>query len=249
VTPGASRAAIEYGAALRIRDASRLTRRLYAFGRYPLSPRLRSTFPDPETVRDHLFHEDEPVRRLLTSEWRRRRFSGEDPGWALWTRRQEDPGRALITHKLYVSPVLERIRSAFHAVIPIVTGSEAVSFKIGAELSYLARSDKLVVYFCSYAAMLRVARQLQPALADFGAHGVPFTCPIDEGGLLSWGMDPPGDTQTSWRLWLAQRLARAMTEAPPEEQVDAALQRAKLLGVDPVTWEPRDVVWDGDGSD
>jgi len=40
-----------------------------------------------------------------------------------------------------------------------------------------------------------------------------------------------------------------MIEAPPEDRVAAALERAESLGVDPVSWEPRDVVWGLDGPD
>jgi len=216
-----------------------------------VTPRLRRAFPTPEAVRDHLFHEHKAFRRLLTTDWRRRRLSGEDPGWALWTRPEEDSRQQSISHKLYVSPLLEQIRPAFHAVLPIITDSQAIGFKIGAELAYLTRPDKLVIYFDSREEMTRVGVFLQEQLAEFPAHGVPFTCQIDESGLLSWGMDPPdgGNTLRSWRLWLAQRLARAMIEAPPEDRVAAALERAESLGVDPVSWEPRDVVWGLDGPD
>lgn len=214
-----------------------------------MSPRLRRAFPTPEAVRDHLFHEHKPFRRLLTTNWRRRRLSGEDPGWALWTRPEEDSRQQSISHKLYVSPLLEQIRPAFHTVLPIITDSQAIGFKIGAELPYLIRPDKLVIYFDSREEMARVGALLRAQLADVAAHGVPFTCQMDESGLLSWGMDPPdgGNTQRSWRVWLAERLARAMIEAPPEERVAAALKRAESLGVDSVSWEPRDVVWGLDG--
>jgi hypothetical protein len=142
------------------------------------------------------------------------------------------------------------MRPAFHAALPVITSSEAVGFKIGADLSYLARPDKIVVYFCSHEETLRVGRLLEPMLVDCPAHGVPFTCPIDGSGLVSWGMDPPDDVarQESWRLWLAQRLAEAMTEAPIDDQVDAALTHAESLGIDPTSWDPRGVVWRPDGS-
>jgi len=246
-----SRAALSYGAALGLRDASVLTKRLYDYGRCPVSPRLRRAFPTPEAVRDHLLQGHEPVRRLMASEWRRRALSGEDPGWALWTRPREDPRSGAASHKLYVSPGFEAIQPVFHTVIETITDSDAVAFKVGAELAYLARPDKLVIYFSGREETLRVGRLLAPALAGFPAHGVPFTGPVDEGGLLSWGMDPPhtSGSQRSWRVWLAERMAHAMAEAPPGEQLGAALSCVESLGVDAVTFEPRNVVWAGDGSD
>jgi len=245
--PDLSRAALEYGAALGLRDPVRLSRRLYGYGRFPASPRLRRAFPTPESVGDHLLHENEALRHLLMSGWRRRRLAGEDVGWALWTRPRGDPRDSEPTHKLYASPVLDSVRPVFHAVMPIVTDSGAVGFKVGAELPYLGRPDKLVFYFADKAEMARVARLLDRRLADFEPHGVPFTCATGRSGLLSWGTDPPGKTDQSWRSWLALQLARAMTEAEPDRAVDAALQRADALGVDPVSWEPLSIDWERDG--
>jgi hypothetical protein len=245
--PDLSRAALSYGAALGIRDPARLGRRLYAYGRLPASPRLRRAFPTPESVSDHLLHDNEELRRLLMSGWRRRRFVGEDVGWALWTRPRGDPRDGTITHKLYVSPDIASIRPVFHAVLPIVTESQAVGFKVGAELPYLVRPDKLVVYFSERAEMDRVAGLLEPRLAGFERHGVSFTCAFEGNELMSWGMDPPGKSEQSWRSWLALQLGRAMTEAAPERAVEAALKRAEEIGVDPESWEPLDIDWERDG--
>lgn len=164
---------------------------------------MRRAFPGPEAVRDHLFRGHEPIRRLTASDWRRRTLAGEDPGWALWTRPRDDPRSGVASHKLYVSPALDAVKPVFHAVLQTITDSEAVAFKIGAELAYLARPDKLVIYFSSREETLRVGRVLVPALREFPAHGVPFTGPLDERCLLSWGMDPPHGSgpQRSWRVW------------------------------------------------
>ena len=247
--PDLSRAALQYGAALGIRDPARLGRRLYSYGRFPASPHLRRAFPTPESVSDHLLHDNEDLRRLLMSGWRRRRFVGEDVGWALWTRPRGDPREGVTTHKLYVSPVIDDVRPVFHAVMPLVTESQAVGFKVGAELPYLARPDKLVVYFSDKAEMDRTAGLLESLLADFEPHGVPFTCAIDGSRLLSWGTDPPGRSEQSWRSWLALQLAGAMTEAEPDRAVAAALRRADALGVDPESWEPISIDWERDGPE
>lgn len=214
-----------------------------------MSPQLRRAFPAPESASDHLLHDDEDLRRRLTGGWRRRRFSGEDAGWALWTRPPGDPRHGHATHKLYVSPLLDGMRAAFGVVIPLLSDSGALGFKVGAELPYLLRPDKLVLYFGDRAELDRVAAALAPALAGLTPHGVPFTCRCSADGLLSWGMDPPGATDQSWRSWLAARLARAMTDAAPPGRVAAALAQADALGVDSVTWEPRAVDWGRDGPD
>ncbi len=244
-----SQSALEHCAALGIRDSAALGRRLYGYGRFPASPRLRRAFPTPESVGDHLLHGNEAVRGCLISGWRRRRFTGEDPGWAMWTRPRGDPRDAAATHKLYVSPVLDAVRPAFHVTMPILTESEALGFKVGAELPYLVRPDKLIFYFADKAELLRVASLLKPRLARFEPHGVPFTCDTASGGVLSWGLDPPGRTDQSWRSWLAMQLAGAMTCAEPGGTVDAALARADELGIDPVSWEPRDLDWERDGPE
>ena len=247
--PDLSRAALEYGAALGIRDPARLGRRLYSYGRFPASLRLRRAFPTPESVSDHLLHDNEDLRRLLTSGWRRRRFVGEDVGWALWTRPRGDARDGATTHKLYVSPVLDTIRPVFHAVLPIVTESQAVGFKVGAELPYLLRPDKLVIYFSDRAELDRVAGLLEPRLAGFEPHGVAFTRAFGGSPLLSWGTDPPGRTEQSWRSWLALQLAGAIAEAEPGCAVEAALGRADAVGVDPETWEPLNIDWERDGPE
>jgi hypothetical protein len=223
--------------------------RLYCYGRSPASPRLRRAFPRAESVSDHLLHDNEDLRRVLMSGWRRRRFVGEDTGWAHWTRPRGDARDRATTHKLYVSPLLNCVRPVFHAVMPIVTESAAVGFKVGAELPYLVRPDKLVIYFADRAELDRVAGLLEPELGSFQPHGIPFTCTLGKSELLSWGMDPPGKREQSWRLWLAFKLAEAMTKAAPERRVQAALRRAEEIGVDPQSWEPRSVDWERDGLD
>ena len=189
------------------------------------------------------------MRRLLSTGWRRRRLSGEDPGWALWTRPKGDSRDVGETHKLYISPMLDDVRPVFQAVMPSVTESEAIGFKVGAELPDLLRPDKLVVYFASRAELFRVAGVLAPRLAAFEPHGVPFTCPFGDGGMLSWGIDPPGRTDQSWRSWLVLKLAHAMTDTEPDRGLQAALERARALGLDPVSWEPTGVDWERDGPD
>jgi hypothetical protein len=88
---------------------------------------------------------------------------------------------------------------------------------------------------------------LTERLAGTPAQGVPFTSEIGAEGLLSWGVDPPADSQwsgrESWRLWLTHRLAVALlsgkkSEAPGVEPWRFALERLRLEGVDTDSWTP-----------
>ena len=232
-------------------DASRLAERLYNYGRHPLSPRLRRIFPSREAIRDWLFNDQESVRKLLAAGWRRRRFTGQGEGWALWLRPGEEARASPGPCKLYVSPSFDCFPRAFEAVAAAVTESHAVGFKLGADLPFLVRPDKLVVYLPDLDETIRLGELLEAELVGLRPHGVPLTCVLGESGIVSWGVDPPDGAakQQSWRAWLTRRLAEAMLEGAVEDRVGRALRRAEALGVDPVSWEPRNVVWRADETD
>jgi len=108
-----------------------------------------------------------------------------------------------------------------------------------------------MVYFDSHPELIAFAERLAPRLADLTAHGVPFTAPIDDAGMLSWGVDPPRDeaavggyVDESWRIWICNRLALALIAAADDAATrDApwryALARLWLSGVDTRTWTRR----------
>jgi len=137
-------------------------------------------------------------------------------------------------------------------------------WKIGADLAGLLRPDKIVAYFPDFDALARAAQILCERLDGLPAHGVPFTAEIGGGGLLSWGMDPPRDEALpwsgpeSWRIWLANRLARALLDAraqtgtvetdpaplnPPLAPWRFAVERLRLEGVDTDSWTPGALVF------
>ena len=112
----------------------------------------------------------------------------------------------------------------------------------------LLRPDKLVLYAADKQPIDNVAAELIRDLASTPSHGVPFTAQLDDKGILSWGCDPPRlsastNISTSWRLWVTNRIARALLDARVrgvggQEAVDAALRELETHGVDIQSWAP-----------
>ena len=67
-----------------------------------------------------------------------------------------------------------------------------------------------------------------------------FTAEVGLNGLLSWGIDPPPNTEAiSWRSWVTRQLADGMVKARPSsdnEAVAAALSGVTALGVNTAQW-------------
>lgn len=236
-----SQAALRYGAALEIADAATLAVRLYAFNSWPLSPKLVMSLPGQRELREFVLKEG-PAE--LTRHWRSQRHQSR-PGWLSWIRRERPRGLPEITYKLYVSPTPTSMRDALCEMVPELTESRCIRFKIGATPAYLARPDKLVAYFNDRQETLRVAEAVRRRLDGLPAQGVPFSAPVNSNRLLSWGMDPPHDPEhpMSWRTWLCSEIARAMTACGSGDRVGAAHHRLSSLGLDPGLWEPSSNFW------
>jgi hypothetical protein len=111
----------------------------------------------------------------------------------------------------------------------------------------------MVAYFGHLDGLHDAAAALSTELSGCPAHGVAFTAAVTRDGLLSWGADPPthrgtGVPSTSWRMWVAERLAEylvdARQDAPGEVQGwQYALRRLRLLGIDTETWVPTSRMW------
>jgi hypothetical protein len=133
----------------------------------------------------------------------------------------------------------------------LATGTPAISFKIGKDLPGICRPDKFVVYFDRPDDLQATAEEFRDRLAGHPAHGIPFTAAITDDGLLSWGADPPagagGSPSSSWRLWVARRLAEHLTSARRSsgglEPWHFALERLRVGGVDVDTWIPAGDIW------
>jgi hypothetical protein len=243
-----SEAALQYGAALRLDNPEPLAGRLYGFHRYPLSPRLAMALPNASELREFVLKQGP---RELTEFWRSQRYEARE-GWLQWTRRDERSASPTVSYKLYVSPPPASVRDVLRELVPLVTESGSFRFKVGANPLYLVRPDKLIVYFGDWVEAIEAGRHLADRLHGMPVHGVPLTCPVDQDGLVSWGVDPPASTGAeprSWRAWLCSELARAMTGADPNDRVAAAHERLDTLGIDATSWTPPPDLWRGNGSD
>ncbi|HEV3075280.1 MAG TPA: hypothetical protein VHB47_12735 [Thermoanaerobaculia bacterium] len=295
-----SRAALRHGQelarTLREPEPLHLSLRLYGYNRLPMTPRWRRTLPDAAAVRRHLgIAGGGRWQPLLERHWREQPSAGDEP-WLRWQRRRPASARGMPspaaaatfwrdapTYKLYVSPAPSALPEAFGAVLDGLAAEGAPGFKVGAGAGGLLRPDKIVAYFETFERLAAAAGALTERLAGVAPHGVPFTSEIAGGGQLSWGVDPPaaagfwplgGDSRMSWRLWLTNRLARALiaavaapSAAPPLPGAAAAalagaaagetmepwrfaVERLRLEGIDTDSWTPGGSLWrrQGDGA-
>jgi hypothetical protein len=236
-------AALQYGQALGDMPEDALVMRLYSYGRLPISPELRRQMPDEAAVTKALgLGEGGPTRRTLAAAWSesRRPNTGTTPWWH-WRPRTASgrPGTRRANVKLYLSPTVEALPDALQVLADLLAASPtATGFKVGVDLGGICRPDKVVVYFDRLDDLHATARDLSSRLQGVPAHGVPFTATVTDDGLLSWAADPE---VTSWRLWVAGRLAEHLGQARREaadglEPWRFALERLRLDGVDPDTW-------------
>jgi hypothetical protein len=243
-------AAVKHGQRLRISNPAALAARLYFYNRVPVSSWSRSLWPDGDAVLQFLgLVPGAALRHDLTSCFEMSPRS-EHAWWLSWRRREMPQGHtpASSTCKLYISAAAEHTKLAFAEVVALLSDSNALSLKIGPNAHGLLRPDKLVVYFERQADLFTFAEALRPRLTGLTAQGVPFSSPIDDAGLLSWGTDPPKAeagfgwyADDSWRIWICNRLALALRAAmdPPAADVAPwryALARLWLSGVDTRTW-------------
>jgi hypothetical protein len=248
-----------------------LSWRLYEFHRRPVTPWWRRTLPDGEAVRRYLGLAGAGAA-LLERHWRSRPPAAAAPEaiWLRWRPRDDRDaasggrGDGAATYKLYVSPVTEALPDVFLPVLDGLAAVGAPGFKVGGTASGLLRADKLVAYFATLDELAAAATAVGERLGDTPAHGVPFTSEIGGGGLLSWGVDPPPSppgtlpwtANSSWRLWLTHRLARALLAAVRAGDGESgeggegggepwrfALERLRLDGVDTATWTPAEALW------
>ena len=246
--------ALRFGQTLECRDGPTLAARLYGYNATPVSPRWRRLLASEADVRKYIgLQPSSSTRRLLDGDW----TAGvvpEAPGWLIWRLRPSPPAGS--PFKLYVSPRCEHLGLALRAVVPILTEMEIPAFKVGRDLPGVLRPDKFVIYAPSLDVLERLRTALVPVLDGLDAQGVPFTAPVDQAGLLSWGVDPPESEsvswsqKTSWRRWLTERLAVALLVARgagrstgDPEPWRFALARVDLDGVDTRTWLPTGAAW------
>ncbi len=254
-----SRQALQRAEILPTQNTAELSLYLYNYNRLPLSLYWRKRLPSTDATAAYLGLEAQSsTGRKLHHAWARHQGenASSDSGWYFWTRRSHhsptDTERP--TFKLYVSPLPTHLPEVFSAAVEIFTTHDVPHFKVGKDAYGLLRPDKLIAYLDTMEALKEVAESLRQRLAGIPAHGVPFTAELGLNGLLSWGVDPPSTEQStawkqreSWRLWISNRLAIALSEArlqpAPLAPSQFALERLRLDGIDPSTWTPVDSLW------
>jgi len=198
---------------------------------------------------------DLDLQTILEESWLRK-SSSTAPGWVVWFFRESglELGGSGAQFKLCVSPAIEALEQVFPELVRVATYCRARSFKAGADAAGLLRPDKLVAYFSTLGDLASAAHELAQCLGGVPAQGVPFTAEIFGAGLLSWGVDPPAQSQMpgraapSWREWICYRLAVALIEARKEDDRTEppwhrALEQLREQGVQVERWLPSPAFW------
>lgn len=231
-----SLSALRMAAAHRQAEPGELARFLYRFGTVPRSPAIERDFgPDDDPMGVLSLTSGGQARRILDTVFNATSFDG----WYSFSRVPAD-ARLQSVCKLYVSPRPEALADAFPRIAAVFAESGVRSFKVGRGIEGLLRPDKIVAYFEDQAHQADVAAAVIQALTGCPAQGVPFTNEIGGDGIVSAGIDPPaGDTPTSWRACVTERLASAVSASPAmdvEDRVSAALEGIRAAGIDPFSW-------------
>ncbi|MDA8018606.1 MAG: hypothetical protein MPN21_14290 [Thermoanaerobaculia bacterium] len=255
--------ALRYGAALDLDDARDLSIRLYLYGGEPLRRDLCDRLATRRDVSRFLELESGGAnRRRIGSGWRL--DDRPDKGW-IYVRRNSTESAASPSSvrgrcKLYVGCRCAETPRVLGAVLTCLSSSSARSMKVGGSAADLVRADKIVVYFDAFESLQSYAAELSELMEDLelsdDPSGVPFTASAGGDGRLSWGADPPEEAiplkntfATSWRAWVAARLAGALVAtrtpglADEEWRLRAVLARVGLDGIDVARWAPTTQLW------
>jgi hypothetical protein len=175
------------------------------------------------------------VRLLTRDDWRVQQAEGWP--WFSLSRGK----RRVCRWKLYVSPAPAELYECARRALPVLAAHDCVSIKVGRDVAAMLRPDRFIAYFADHRSLIDASTALLCTLTGFHGLGVPFTSPIADGGLLSWGVEParpPNGKPTSWRQWVTSQLAWALFEhatraGDSSDPVEFALQRLVTKGMDP----------------
>lgn len=247
---GLSIEAIRYAWMLDEPDIKSLSNRLYKFNTTPWDQLKRNDFYSKHSVKEFLFKDSiEGWKEELDQAWRYSK-SSEKRGWLAWSRIRRKTNPAVKDPKickLYISPLIEDLPAVFIRSLPIITNSEAISFKVGSSLDGLLRPDKMVVYFENFESLFETAGLLEKEINSFDPQGVPFSAQLDKDGILSHGVDPwlidfpERKDNTSWRVIVSNELATAIALSKAAElswELSIGFLKAKLFsaGIDMDQW-------------
>jgi len=244
---------IHYAYCMNITDIRTLAAKIYTAHTQPMDSRKRLAFFTAESIFEFLVPAaDKELNFLLNENWLAGN-NGVNPAWFSWNSKKHQrshlDAKTQPNLKLYISPRQEDFPAVFKKSLRILSTTSAFCFKTGATIAGLLRPDKMVVYFEKERDLHFAASLLKPALGEFNAQGVPFSCQLDEKGLLSWGMDPPGKSSnnnpdgSSWRYRISYQLAVAIIEAKNEgltlsECLPFLKYKLENIGVDMKNWSP-----------
>lgn len=244
--------AIYYTWSLQDKDYTSLTSRLYSFNTTPLDASQKTLFYKKHSVTDFIFSQcKEEVKLTMNDNWNLD-AAKNTKAWISWNRNHTDENysETYTVYKLYISPLLDELPGVFAKSLPIITNSQAFSFKVGATLQGLLRPDKMVVYFFSENAMLKTASLIMEKITGHTPQGVPFSFQLDSTGLLSSGEDSlDGGTNNadgeSWRAEITSQLARLLVQSATDhlswnQTLDFIHAMMEQKGIDTRCWNIAD---------
>jgi hypothetical protein len=209
-------AALRYGAQLLPQSRAILSQRIYQFGRVPLRPETRRRFSNQREL--YTFLKIPENARLAENLVPLTTSDAKDPYWRSW-RRIGAHDEGMPRFKLYISPVWPSLPEVIPPLAAILARSPGVwSVKLGTNLHWLSRPDKLVVHLHRLDDLYAVARRLQEELPTVPPHPVPFARPFGDNGLISWGIDQvvarddASAQPVSWRSWQSSRAASLLID-------------------------------------
>lgn len=249
--------AVRYGASLPLDDPLELSLRLYQFHRLPRDGAWVTRLEGPPALLRWLgVASGTATSRALDRDYVPVRGGPTQRRWQFWRGRAARL-RSATTHKLYISPLPEAMPEVFRVAVTELAAHRVAAFKVGNDAGGVLRPDKFVAYAASRRQLDDLVGALGRRLSGTPAHGVPFTAPVGDGTLLSWGMDPPASgalspwRRASWRLYVTDRLGAALAAAhrtPGIPPADFALERLAMQGVDVSRWCPSGGSWAGAGE-
>ncbi|MEU9107188.1 lanthionine synthetase LanC family protein [Streptomyces xanthophaeus] len=175
-------AALRWAALFRQLTPDQLARRLYFFGRHPVTHRWLCRLPDEPSVSRWL---GIGLLNLEADGLRPLPRTADTWVWRRWARPHEPA-----SSKLYVCclpadlpyALRECARTLHH---PAVTG-----FKVGFDLPTILRPDKFVVFLSGPEHVEAVAADLVAAMGKIQVQPLPFTATADSGPLVAHASDP-----------------------------------------------------------
>lgn len=248
-----SKQGIEYVLRLDTIEMRVIANRLYTYNTMSWDSSLKRDFSENTDIRDFVFSNSPgSLNSILNKEWHLINDPAKDY-WLGWNHRHfADASYAQADrsiYKLYISPVIHDLPKVMNIALPLLTSSEAFSFKIGNSIQGLLRPDKMVAYFDNKSLLMQAATELKNKLRGCKVQGVPFTAQIDDEGILSWGVDPPGSEVLeaieggSWRCKVTDQVALAVIQSKTEkldhnEAIDFIGSRLFVAGINPNDWMP-----------